>query len=67
MKYLKMDMERIMDVIRELAGSCGRYGRLYRDLIEMQENDPDRFDEIASEWEAQGFRSSFDLVTYLEG
>lgn len=40
-----MNREQIMEAIRQLAHSQGSYGRFYRDLCKMREEDPDRFDK----------------------
>lgn len=66
MRYLPMDMDRILDVIRSLACSQGFYGRLYRDLMEIQDQDPDRYDEITAALENEKFRSPLDVVLYFE-
>ena len=66
MRYLPMDMDRILDVIRSLARSQGFYRRLYRDLMEIQDQDPDRYDEITAALENEKFRSPLGVVLYFE-
>ena len=61
-----MNREQIMEAIRLLAHSQGSYGRLYRDLCEMREEDPDRFDEAMTMLEEENFKDAVDLVMYLE-
>ena len=61
-----MNRKQIMEAIRQLAHSQGFYSRLYRDLCEMQEEDPDRFDEAMTMLEEKDFKDAVDLVMYLE-
>lgn len=41
-----MKREEIMETIKSLASSQGLYGRLYRDLMELDE---DEYDEVMTE------------------
>ena len=61
-----MNREQIMEAIRQLAHSQGSYGRFYRDLCEMREEDPDRFEEAMTMLEDENFKDAVDLVMYLE-
>lgn len=61
-----MDIEQIMAAIRSLAGSQGFYGRLYNELLEMQTNDPDQWEEVRNTLEAQNFNDTLDMVMYFE-
>ena len=61
-----MNREQIMEAIRQLAHSQGFYSRLYRDLCEMREEDPDRFDKAMTMLEEKNFKDAVDLVMYLE-
>lgn len=61
-----MSIEEIMSAIRSLAGSQGFYGRLYNELLEMQTNDPDRWEEVKNTLEAQNFNDTLDMVMYFE-
>lgn len=61
-----MNREQIMEAIRQLAYSQGSYGRFYRDLCEMREEDPDRFDEAMTMLEDENFKDAVDLIMYLE-
>lgn len=61
-----MDIEQIMAAIRSLAQSQGYYGRLYKELQEMQTNDPDQWDEVKNTLEAQNFKDSLDMVMFFE-
>ena len=61
-----MDIEQIMAAIRSLAGSQGYYGRLYNELLEMQTNDPEKWEEVKNTLEAQNFNDTLDMVLYFE-
>ena len=61
-----MNREQIMETIRQLARSQGSYGRFYRALCEMREEDPDRFDKAMTMLEEKNFKDAVDLVMYLE-
>ena len=61
-----MNREQIMETIRQLAHSQGSYGRFYRDLCEMREEDPDRFEEVMTLLEEENFKDAVDLIMYLE-
>ena len=58
-----MKREEIMETIKSLAGSQGFYGRLYRDLMELDE---DEYDEVMTELESQNFKDGVDLVMFIE-
>ena len=59
-----MEREEIMEKIKSLASSQGLYGRLYRDLMELDE---DEYDEVMTELESQNFKDGVDLVMFIEG
>ena len=61
-----MKMQAILDTIRDLGRSQGFYGRLYRALQDLCENDPDQFESVKNELEAQNFASTVDVVLYFE-
>ena len=61
-----MNREQIMEAIRQLAHSQGSYSRFYRDLCEMRDNEPDRFDRAMTMLEEKNFKDTVDLVMYLE-
>lgn len=62
-----MKMNDILNAIRELANSQGFYGRLFRDLTELKENDLEQYNSIKEELESQNFHDTLDLIMYLEG
>ena len=61
-----MNREQIMESIKQLAQSQGTYYRFYRDLCEMREEDPERFDKAMTMLEEKKFKDIVDLVLYLE-
>lgn len=61
-----MNREQIMEAIKQLAQCQGSYSRFYRDLCEMREEDPDRFDKAMTMLEEKNFKDTVDLVMYLE-
>lgn len=58
-----MKREEIMETIKSLSSSQGLYGRLYRDLMELDEDD---YDEVMTELESQNFKDGVDLVMFIE-
>ena len=61
-----MKMSEILDAIASLARSQGFYGRLLRDLMRINENDPVRYGKIKSKLEEQKFGSVVDMVLFFE-
>ena len=59
-----MEREEIMETIKSLASSQGLYGRLYRDLMEL---DKDEYEQVMLELESQNFKDEVDLVMFIEG
>lgn len=57
-----MKREEIMETIKSLAGSQGSYGRLYGDLMELDE---DEYDEVMTKLESQNFKDGVDLVMFI--
>lgn len=58
-----MKREEITETIKSLASSQGLYSRLYRDLMELDE---DEYDEVMTELESQNFKDGVDLVMFIE-
>ena len=58
-----MEREEIMEKIKSLASSQGLYGRLYRDLMELSEDD---YNEVMTKLESQNFKDGVDLVMFIE-
>lgn len=61
-----MTMEDIINLITELSYSQGFYGRLLRDIREMEEYDPDRYAEFCEYMENQMFSEPLDVVFFFE-
>lgn len=59
-----MKREEIMETIKTLASSQGLYSRLYRDLMELDE---DKYNEVMTELESQNFKDAVDLIMFIEG
>jgi antirestriction protein ArdC len=57
----------VINILTELSHSQGFYGRLLRDLSEIKEYEPERFELIVAEIESQNFTSPLDVVLYFEG
>lgn len=58
-----MKREEIMETIKSLASSQGLYSRLYRNLMELDE---DKYNEVMTELESQNFKDGIDLVMFIE-
>ena len=58
-----MKREEIMETIKSLASNQGCYGRLYGDLMELDE---DEYDEVMTKLESQNFKDGVDLVMFIE-
>lgn len=59
-----MKREQILETIRMLAHSQGFYGRLYNNLMEMDE---DSYEDTMTFLESQNLKDAVDLVMMLEG
>ena len=58
-----MKREEIMETIKSLASSQGFYGRLYRKLMELDE---EKYNEVMTELESKNFKDGVDLIMYIE-
>ena len=58
-----MDRQAIRGTFEMLAQSQGFYGRLLRDIDEMDEEDQERF---LADLESQNFKDAVDLILYIE-
>ena len=63
-KFMKMDD--ILDVIKMLSKSHGLYGRLYLEIMELQDNDPEGYELLVEDWEKRHFKDSIDFILYIE-
>lgn len=61
-----MKMKEILNTIKDLASSQGSYGRLFEDLKQLQESDPEEYERLAEDWEKEGFETTLDLILFLE-
>ena len=61
-----MDRDAILGAIKELSFSQGFYGRLLRDIEELAEYDPDRYEEFMEMLEEQNFGDTVDMVLFFE-
>lgn len=62
-KYLTMND--IMELIAELSHSQGFYGRLFLSICELEDCDPEGYNDLVNEWENR-FTSPLDFILYLE-
>ena len=58
-----MNREEMRQVFEDLAMSQGLYGRLLRDIDEMDEEDREK---VWSDLESQNFKDAVDLIMYIE-
>lgn len=61
------DFNDVINVLIQLSYSQGFYGRLLRDISEIKEYEPERFELFIAEIESQEFTSPLDVVMYFEG
>ena len=54
----------IMSLIRSLACSQGLYGRLYRAIMDLDDDDRE---DLFQEWEEMDFGDDLDFILYIEG
>ena len=66
MANITLKMNDILNVITDLSHSQGFYGRLLKQIYEIRDNDPDAYDELCEQLEAQEFRTSLDVVLFFE-
>lgn len=59
-----MKRDEILETIRSLAQSQGRYGRLLSNLENMPK---ELYNTVMADLEAQNFKDAVDLVLYIEG
>ena len=62
-KYIVMDYDDFLDVVRELAKSQGFYSRTLKNIENLQGEELDDFKEHIEE---QKFKDSLDVVMYFE-
>lgn len=60
-------VEQVIEVVEMLSHSQGFYGRLLRDIQQMKEFEPDKFEEFKELIELMGFENHVDVVMFFEG
>ena len=61
-----MKMNDIMAVIKNLSRSQGFYRRLLWDIYELQDRDPETYEELVEDWESRQFKDSLDFILFME-
>ena len=61
-----MKMDDILNLIRQLACSQGMYGRLYRDIMELKENDEIAYSDLVEQLESKNFTDDLDFIMWFE-
>lgn len=61
-----MSFDEILNVIKSLAGSQGFYSRLYKSILDLEENDPYSFSNLKKSMENENFKDPVDVVLYFE-
>lgn len=61
-----MTMNDIIAVIEKLSHSQGFYKRLLWDIYELQDNNPEAYEELVTDWESRKFKDSLDFILYME-
>ena len=58
-----LTFDEMIDIITELSFSQGFYGRLLRDINEL---DDEKLDEVKTIWESKKFTDNIDFIMWLE-
>lgn len=58
-----MTFDECIDIITELSYSQGMYGRLLRDLNEL---DDETLNKVKKMWENKKFKNNVDFILYIE-
>lgn len=58
-----LTFDEMIDIITELSYSQGFYGRLLRDLNEL---DDETLNEVEKLWESKKFKNNIDFIMWLE-
>ena len=58
-----LTFDEMIDIITELSFSQGFYGRLLRDINEL---DDEKLDEVKTIWENKKFTDNIDFIMWLE-
>ena len=57
----------IIDVIKMLSHSQGFYQRLLDRILDLKENDPEKFNEYKDLLESLNLRDEIDVINHFEG
>lgn len=61
-----MNIRQILNEIKQLAMSQGFYGRLFSNLMQIKEYEPERWGEIVNILEGQHFTDPVEMVLFFE-
>lgn len=61
-----MNREQILDAIKTLANGQGTYGRLLQDIESLHKDNPELYETLMANLEAQNFKDTVDMVLYFE-
>lgn len=65
-KKTTMGRQQILDTIKDLGRSQGMYSRMYANLQNLRQKDPDLYDQYMNHLVNQQFSDPVDLVLYFE-
>lgn len=61
-----MKMEEILETFKSLGNSQGFYGRLYNNIMELKEENIEKYEELKEQLESKNFTDTLDLIMYIE-
>lgn len=61
-----MKITEILNLIKRLAQSQGMYGRLYRQLMDIEANDIDNWKQVVQLLEEKNFQDDLDFILWYE-
>lgn len=61
-----MNIEQILEEIKNLSRSQGYWGRLYEQLTSVQKYEPERWNLMVQRLEAEKFDTTLDMILYFE-
>ena len=60
------DVGQVIELVRQLSRSQGYYGRLLERILDLQEYEPEAFEEFKMVIEEQHFKDPVDVVLFFE-
>lgn len=57
----------VIKVVEALSNSQGFYGRLLKDIVNLQENEPEKFEEFKELIEMVKLKDPVEVVMFFEG